>query len=59
MRTWGRAQRKGASFRSQSVKTPACFLVDGYEPNVNTMYQFYGSHCHGHTCLKYRKISKR
>ena len=31
---------------------PAYFLVDGYEPQTNTVYQFHGCHLHGHTCLK-------
>ena len=30
------------------------FLVDGYEPETNTVYQFHGCHWHGHTCLKNR-----
>ena len=29
-------------------------MVDGYEPEINTVYQFHGCHCHGHTCLKNR-----
>ena len=33
-------------------KEPAYFLVDGYEPQTNTVYQFHGCHLHGHTCLK-------
>ena len=28
------------------------FLLDGYEPETNTVYQFHGRHWHGHTCLK-------
>ena len=28
------------------------FLVDGYEPETNTVYKFHGCHVHGHTCLK-------
>ena len=35
-------------------KEPAYFLVDGYEPETNTVYQFHGCHWHGHTCLKNR-----
>ena len=35
-------------------KEPASFLVDGYEPETNTVYQFHGCHWHGHTCLKNR-----
>ena len=30
------------------------FLVDGYEPETNTVYQFHGCHWHGHICLKNR-----
>ena len=30
------------------------FLVDGYEPETNTVYQFHRCHWHGHTCLKNR-----
>ena len=30
------------------------FLVDEYEPEINTVYQFHGCHWHGHTCLKNR-----
>ena len=35
-------------------KEPASFLIDGYEPETNTVYQFHGCHWHGHTCLKNR-----
>ena len=35
-------------------KEPVCFLVDGYEPETNTVYQFHGCHWHGRTCLKDR-----
>ena len=30
-------------------KEPVSFLVNGYEPETNTLYQFYGYHWHGHT----------
>ena len=41
-------------------KEPASFLVDGYEPETNTVYQFHGFHWHGLTCLKNRtKDNKR
>ena len=33
-------------------KEPASFLVDGYEPEISTVYEFHGCHCHEHTCLK-------
>ena len=29
-------------------------MLDGYEPETNTVYQFHGRHWHGHTCLKNR-----
>ena len=35
-------------------KTLVPFLVDGYEPETNTAYQFHRCHWHGHTCLKNR-----
>ena len=35
-------------------KEPASFLVDGYEPETNTVYQFHGCHWHEHTYLKNR-----
>ena len=35
-------------------KEPASFLVDGYEPETNTVYHFHECHWHGHTCLKNR-----
>ena len=36
-------------------KEPASFLVDGYEPETNTVYQFHGCHWHGHIWLKNRR----
>ena len=33
-------------------KEAASFLVDGYEPKTNTVYQFHGCHRHEHICLK-------
>ena len=35
-------------------KEAAYFLVDGYEPETNTVYQFHGCLWQGHTCLKDR-----
>ena len=35
------------------------FLIDGYEPETNTVYQFHGCHWHGHTCLKNRTKSQQ
>ena len=36
-------------------KEPASFLVDGYEPETNTVYQSHGCHWHGHIWLKNRR----
>ena len=33
-------------------KTPVLFLVNRYETETNTVYQFDECHWHGHTCLK-------
>ena len=35
-------------------KTPVLFLVNRYETETNTVYQFDECHWHGHTCLKNR-----
>ena len=35
-------------------KTPVPFLVNEYEPETDTVYQFRGCHWHRHTCLKNR-----
>ena len=35
-------------------KESVSFLVDGYEPETNTVCQFHRCYCHGHTCLKDR-----
>ena len=42
-------------------KEPAFFLVDGYDTETNTVYQFNGCHWHGHTCLKNhtKRLQKR
>ena len=42
-------------------KEPVSFLVDGYEPETNRLFQFYGCYWHGHTCLKdrARRLKKR
>ena len=39
-------------------KAPVPFLVGGYEPKTNTVYQFHGCHWHGHECLKNRTKRK-
>ena len=39
---------------NKGEKESASFLVDGYEPETNTVYQFHGCQWHGHTCLKNR-----
>ena len=41
-------------FNDKGEKEPVSFLVDGYEPETNTVYQFHGCHWHGHTWLKNR-----
>ena len=40
-------------------KTRAYYLVDGYEPGRNTVYQFHRCHWHGHTCIKSCKIKQK
>ena len=40
-------------------KEPAYFLIDGYEPETNTVYQFHGCHWHGHTSGADAEILKR
>ena len=35
-------------------KTSVSFLVDGYKPETNIVYQFHGAHGDGHTCLMNR-----
>ena len=35
-------------------KEPPSFLVDGYEPETNKVYQFHGCHWHEYICLKDR-----
>ena len=46
---------------TKAEKNPAYSLVDGYEPETNTEYQFHGCHWHGHACLKNRtkRLQKR
>ena len=39
-------------------KTPACFLVDGHEPETSTVHQFHGCHWHGLTCINHRAIKE-
>ena len=39
---------------NKGKKELVSFLVDGYEPGTNTVYQFHRCHWHGHTCLKKR-----
>ena len=36
-------------------KKPVSFLVDGYEPETNTMYQFHRCNWHGYKCFKDRQ----
>ena len=40
-------------------KEPAYFLVDGFEPESNIVYQFHGCHWHGHTSGTDAEILKR
>ena len=42
------------ALNTKGEKEPTSFLVDGYKPETNTVYQFHGRHWHGHTCLKNR-----
>ena len=37
---------------AKGEKELTSFLVDGYEPETNTVYQFHGYHWHRYTCLK-------
>ena len=39
---------------TKAKNTPVTFLVNGYEPKTNTVYQFNGCSWHEHTCLKNR-----
>ena len=44
----------------KNEKEPEHFLVDGFEPETNTVYQFHRCRWHGHTCLKtVQKDNKR
>ena len=36
-------------------KEPVSFLVDGYETETNTVYQFHRSNWHGYKCFKDRQ----
>ena len=48
----GERSGKVRILNEKGKKTPAPFLLNGYEPETNTVYQFHGCHWHGHTCLK-------
>ena len=48
----GERSGKVRILNEKGKKTPASFLLNGYEPETNTVYQFHGCHWHGHTCLK-------
>ena len=50
----GESMVKVRVLNDKDKKEPVSFLVDGYEPETNTVYQFHGCHWHGHTCLKNR-----
>ena len=45
---------KVSILNDKGKKESVSFLVDRYEPEINTVYQFHRCHWHGHTCLKYR-----
>ena len=47
MWSWGREERCVKVGKKE-------FLVDGYEPETNTVYQYHGCHWHGHTCIENR-----
>ena len=46
----GERMVKAWVLNDKGKKEPAFFLVDGYDPETNTVYQFHGCHWHGHTC---------
>ena len=50
----GERMVKAWVLNDKGEKKPVSFLLDGYEPETNTVYQFHGCHWHGHTCLKNR-----
>lgn len=35
----------------EGEEKPHFYVVDGYEPETNTVYQYHGCKWHGHTCL--------
>ena len=42
------------TLNQKGEKEPMTFLVDVYESETNTLYQFHRCHWHGYTCLKNR-----
>ena len=50
---------KVSILNDKGKKESVSFLVDGYEPEINTVYQFHRCHWHGHTCkVSYKKTTK-
>ena len=45
----GERMVKAWILNDKGKKEPASFLVDGYDPETNTVYQFHECHWHGHT----------
>ena len=50
----GECMVKAWVLNDKGEKEPAIFLVDGCEPETNTVHQLHGCHRHGYTCLKNR-----
>ena len=48
----GERMVKAWVLNDKGKKEPVSFLVDGYEPKTNTVYQFHGCHWHELTYLK-------
>lgn len=34
-------------------------MIDGYEPDTNSVYQFHGCHCHGYACVDNCKVRQK
>ena len=50
----GERMVKVGVLNEKNEKELASFLVDGYDPETKTVYQFHGCHWHENTCLKNR-----
>ena len=46
--------RNGREYRLQELPR---FSVDGYCPDTNTVYEFFGCFWHGHTCQPFRDVA--